>query len=171
MVAGIFVLERELEIPTFTTDRNPFRFRPSRKERSLQRSLSILLSVYNAESTLSNTVADVLDTAADLSERFELVIIDDGSVDATSEVVDELIYSYPQIKAVRHGKHLGQEAAIRTGLEHSSGEIVLLHDAAHSKAKPRYQLFRRRVLERIHGSSRPTRPNFMERMKDIAAGK
>jgi len=134
----------------------------------LQRSVSILLPVYNAESTLSDTVTDVLEVASDLSNCFELVIIDDGSADATSEVIDDLIHSYPQIRAVRHGEHLGPEAAIRTGLKHSTAEVILLRDTAHRQAKPGYQMFRRRVLERIHGSGRPGRPNYLARLKQPA---
>ena len=47
-------------------------------------SLSVLLPVKNAQATLAATVQEILDVAADLSERFELLILDDGSSDAGS---------------------------------------------------------------------------------------
>jgi len=65
---------------------------------------------------------------SDLSSRFELIIIDDGSIDATIEVADELAGCYPQITALRHAKSLGRAVAIRTGMRQSKGDIVLVHD-------------------------------------------
>ncbi len=99
-------------------------------ERALpvEHSLTVLLPVCNVESTLAASVREVLEVVSELTERFELVIVDDGSEDSTSEVAQELIRHYPQVHTVRHGRQLGRDAAIRTGLEQSSGEIVFLHD-------------------------------------------
>lgn len=94
----------------------------------MERSLSVLLPVRNAQSTLAAMVFEVLEVAADLTSRFELVIIDDGSTDATSEIATDLRRRYPQILAIRHGEPQGKEAAIRAGLQCSSGDVVLLRD-------------------------------------------
>ena len=91
-------------------------------------SLSVLLPVKNAQATLAKTVQEILDVAADLSEQFELLIIDDGSADATSEIATELTRNYPQVRAVCQGRSLGREAAIRSGLKQSRGDVVLLHE-------------------------------------------
>jgi glycosyltransferase involved in cell wall biosynthesis len=91
-------------------------------------SLSVLLPVKNAQATLTKTVQEILDVAADLSEQFELLIIDDGSADATSEIATELTRHYPQVRAVCQGQPAGRDAAVRTGLKHSRGEVVLLHE-------------------------------------------
>lgn len=100
----------------------------------MERSLTVLLPVHNAQSTLGDTVLEILEVVSDLTERFEVVIIDDGSADATSEVAHELTERYPQVRAVRHGKSLGREAAIRTGVQQSSGEIIFLPDESPSPA-------------------------------------
>ncbi|MBN2474225.1 MAG: glycosyltransferase [Pirellulales bacterium] len=94
----------------------------------MERSLSVLLPVCNAQSTLAVMVQEVLDVVSELTDHFELVIVDDGSADATSEVAQELTRLYPQVCAISHSQCLGREAAIRTGLAHSSGRIVFLRD-------------------------------------------
>ena len=94
----------------------------------MQRSLTVLLPVHNAQSTLTTTVAEVLEVVCELTEKFELLIVDDGSSDATGEIAHELTGRYPQIRTVYHGKHLGREAAVQTGLDHSTGEIVFLRN-------------------------------------------
>lgn len=94
----------------------------------MERSLTVLLPVHNVQSSLAATVAEVLEVVSELTERFELLIVDDGSSDATGEVAHELTTCYPQVRAIYHGECLGREAAVRTGLEHSSGEIVFFRD-------------------------------------------
>jgi dolichol-phosphate mannosyltransferase len=133
----------------------------------VQRSLSVLLPVKNAQSTLNSAVHEILDVMTDSGDRFELLIIDDGSTDATSEVAHELTYHYPQVRLVRHGTPRGRDAAIRTGLERSQGEVVMLRDDESGFS----------VLERPSRapaaktfSSRPARPNYLSRIKDFALG-
>jgi cellulose synthase/poly-beta-1,6-N-acetylglucosamine synthase-like glycosyltransferase len=126
--------------------------------KTLERSLTILLPVHDAQSTLAETVGEVLEVASDLSDRFELLIIDDGSTDATGEVAAELTRHYPQIRILRHHRRLGNEAAVRTGLAESSGELVFVRQEG------------RRALEKIHRLGKPARPNYLGRVKQFALG-
>jgi hypothetical protein len=128
----------------------------SLKGKALERSLTVLLPVCDAQATLAATISEVLDIAADLTDRFELVIIDDGSADATSEVAHELRRHYPQVRVVRHGKPLGWDAALRTGLAHSHGEHILVCEPGQPK------------LQRLERGSRPARPNFLGRPQRFA---
>jgi len=94
----------------------------------VQPSLSALLPVRNAQSTLEPAVTQILEVLSELTGRFELVVIDDASTDATVEVIPELAACYPQVRAAHHGSPLGRAAAIRTGLAHSTGEVLFFQD-------------------------------------------
>jgi glycosyltransferase involved in cell wall biosynthesis len=125
----------------------------------VQRSLSVLLPVKDAQATLTASVHEILDVVADSIDRFELLIIDDGSKDATSEVAHELTYHYPQVRVVRHGTSRGREAAIQTGLTRSRGEVVVMRDEGGGFRVVEHRDPSKRT------SSRPTRPNYLSRLR------
>jgi glycosyltransferase involved in cell wall biosynthesis len=100
------------------------------KESVLKPSLCVFLPVWNRQATLSALVSQVLEVLPDLTPRFEVVIIDDASNDATGEIAHELALLYPQVHRVVHPARWGQAAAMRTGLLHSSAEIVLYRGEA-----------------------------------------
>jgi dolichyl-phosphate beta-glucosyltransferase len=131
----------------------------------VQRSLSVLLPVKNAQATLTASVHEILDVAADTGDPFELLIIDDGSTDATSEVAHELTRHYPQVRMVRHGSPLGRDAAIRSGLKRSRGDVVVLRDEKHG-----FRVLEGTVPQPKQMPSRPARPNYLKRLKSFALG-
>ncbi len=90
-------------------------------------SLSLLLPVCNAQRGLESQVERVLDVLPEISDRFDVVIIDDGSTDETHEVARNLARRYPQVEVVRHSAPRGVEQAIATGRQRSSGDVVLVH--------------------------------------------
>lgn len=90
-------------------------------------SLSLLLPVCNAQKGLETQVERVLDVLPDLSDRFDVVIIDDASTDETHEVAADLARRYPQVEVVRHQVRRGVEQAIQTGRGRSTADVVLVH--------------------------------------------
>jgi glycosyltransferase involved in cell wall biosynthesis len=70
----------------------------------------------------------MLDLLPDLAHDFDLLIIDDGSTDATCEVAEELIKQFPQVKFVRHARRRGIKAVLDDGLSRTRSHIVLGHD-------------------------------------------
>ena len=84
-------------------------------------SLSLVLPVRNAERTLVQRVGRLLDLLPDLTSRFEIVVVDDGSSDHTAEVAGELARQYPQLRLIRHDRPRGPAAATKTGLRSASG--------------------------------------------------
>ncbi|MDZ7616746.1 MAG: glycosyltransferase [Patescibacteria group bacterium] len=156
----------------------------------MERSLSLLLPVRDAQATLSQTVHRILEVASELTDQLELVIIDDGSTDATSEVAAELERNYPQVRSVRHGTPRGERESLQSGLRVSRGKVVLCSEpnggsnvdelpriwrsaAVGSVPAPpgsEYHLLDRRTGQQLHGPSRPARPNFLTQVRDFALG-
>jgi glycosyltransferase involved in cell wall biosynthesis len=93
----------------------------------LNRSLSVILPVHNAQSWVFEQSVQILDVVAELTDRFELLLLDDGSTDATYEVARDLVRRYPQVRLLREPVRRGASLAIRQGLRKSSGDIVVAH--------------------------------------------
>jgi glycosyltransferase involved in cell wall biosynthesis len=96
----------------------------------LSRSLSLILPVFNSQSSLSATLAELLDLLPELTSRFEVQLIDDGSLDTTMELAAELVRQYPQVRLLAHPAKLGMRICVETGMRHSAGEWILFRDSA-----------------------------------------
>ncbi len=90
--------------------------------------LSALLPVRNAQASVHAETREILEVLSELSQRVELILIDDGSTDATPEVLPELASQYPQIRPAYHRSPQGRSAALRTGLARSSGSVLFFRD-------------------------------------------
>ncbi len=92
--------------------------------------MSVVLPVRDDEHHISDRVEQVLDALVDMTrDASEVIIVDDGSRDATAEVLDELQCRYPQIRVVRHSRPRGMEAAGQTGLERAAGDLVFIQES------------------------------------------
>lgn len=87
--------------------------------------LSVVIPAYNEEKTIEKVVQKLLQ----LKELRELIIVDDCSIDRTSEIVKSLAAEYPQIIVMRHSKNQGKTAALATGFHRSTGAVVVVQDA------------------------------------------
>lgn len=88
--------------------------------------LTIIVPVFNEEKTIGEVIRSL--KKIDLSRlglKKEIIVVDDGSVDKSSGIIS----SFDGIKLLRHASNIGKGAAIRTALQNSSGEIVVIQDA------------------------------------------
>ncbi|MGA2051935.1 MAG: glycosyltransferase family 2 protein [Opitutales bacterium] len=88
--------------------------------------VSVVVPVYNEERTVAVLLRRVL--AAGMNLR-EVLVIDDGSSDATRERVKEVAAADPRVRLIAQPQNMGKGAAVRTGFEAAKGEIILVQDA------------------------------------------
>jgi glycosyltransferase involved in cell wall biosynthesis len=92
--------------------------------------LSILLPVFNEQDLLAASVSRLLELPLWKDVSIELVAVDDGSTDGTPEVLDCLEQRYKGLLRVfRHPRNRGKGAAIRTAIEHATGEFAVIQDS------------------------------------------
>ncbi|MGQ0849711.1 MAG: glycosyltransferase [Actinomycetota bacterium] len=89
--------------------------------------LSVLMPVYNEERTLQTIVERVLAAPIDLD--LELVIVDDASRDQSWLKLQALAASHPEVRIYRHGTNQGKGAAIRTAIDHMTGDVAVVQDS------------------------------------------
>ena len=92
--------------------------------------LSVVLPVRDREHDVAARVERVLDALMGMTrDPAEVVVVDDGSRDATPEVLDDLSARYPQVRVIRHSRPRGMEAAGQTGLECATGDLVFIQES------------------------------------------
>ena len=87
--------------------------------------LSVVVPVYNEAAS----VAQVLGLVLEQRPVKEVIVVDDASRDASWDRLQEVAGAEPRVKLFRHDKNQGKGAALRTGLQHASGPIVIIQDA------------------------------------------
>jgi glycosyltransferase involved in cell wall biosynthesis len=88
--------------------------------------LSILMPVYNERATVERAIAEVLE--AELPVDFELIVVDDGSTDGTSEILAAREWD-ERTRLIVHDRNQGKGAAVRTALTDARGEFSAIFDA------------------------------------------
>jgi glycosyltransferase involved in cell wall biosynthesis len=77
--------------------------------------LSIFFPAYNDSGTIASLVITARQAAQRLTSDFEIIVVDDGSVDATPAIADELARTYPEVRVIHHGTNRGYGGALRSG--------------------------------------------------------
>lgn len=90
--------------------------------------LSIVIPVYNEEGSLEPLVDELRATLDATGKSYEIVVVDDGSIDGTYPMLLSLHHKEPRLKAVRLKRNYGQTAAVAAGFAHAEGEIIVPMD-------------------------------------------
>jgi glycosyltransferase involved in cell wall biosynthesis len=91
-------------------------------------SLSIFFPCYNEEGNIERVTRAALDVAPRFAERFEIILVDDGSSDRTGEISDSLAAEVSQVRAVHNRPNLGYGGAVARGLTESQMEWIFFTD-------------------------------------------
>lgn len=91
--------------------------------------ISVAIPVFNEAQNLRALVARLVPTLEATVSSFEIVFVDDGSSDATLEVLRELHAADSRLTALSFSRNFGKEIAIAAGLDHARGKAVVLMDA------------------------------------------
>jgi len=92
-------------------------------------SISVVLPAYNEEKNVPKIVAEVVETLQEITQDYEVIVVNDGSKDRTADVTRELSLQNPRIRLVAHEVNRGYGAAVHSGFYAATKELVFLTDA------------------------------------------
>jgi glycosyltransferase involved in cell wall biosynthesis len=90
--------------------------------------ISAILPAYNEEELIGATVAAVVGTLERLCPDYEVIVVNDGSRDRTEQVVASIGAANPRVRCVSHPHNRGYGAALKTGFDAATGELLFLTD-------------------------------------------
>ncbi|MDX1576493.1 MAG: glycosyltransferase family 2 protein [Kiloniellales bacterium] len=91
--------------------------------------LSIVIPAYNEEDNVQPLYESVMDAVGALGRDFEVIVVDDGSTDATFERLAALAAADPRLKVIKLRRNYGQTPALAAGIDHARGRILVTMDA------------------------------------------
>ncbi|KIV64384.1 glycosyl transferase, group 2 family protein/polysaccharide deacetylase family protein [Bacillus mycoides] len=92
---------------------------------SYQPFVSVVIAAYNEEKVIAKTIRSILDSNY---REFEVIVVDDGSKDDTSKVIQETFYKHPRVRLIQK-ENGGKSSAMNLGFQKSTGEIIVTLDA------------------------------------------
>ncbi|MCA8903271.1 MAG: glycosyltransferase family 2 protein [Hyphomonas sp.] len=91
--------------------------------------ISIVLPIYNEAESLRILFGDILSVLDDMSCRFEVIAVNDGSKDNSLEILKDLQASRAEIQVIDFRKNYGQTAALMAGFDNARGDVIITLDA------------------------------------------
>ncbi len=91
--------------------------------------ISVVVPLYNEEEVVQESYKRLKGVLESLQEPYELIFVNDGSRDATPAIVRSICSSDPSVRFIDFARNFGHQTAITAGMEHASGEAVIVIDA------------------------------------------
>jgi glycosyltransferase involved in cell wall biosynthesis len=91
--------------------------------------LSVIIPCYNEKELVGTIIRKVVSVSLIQNLEKEIILVNDGSTDGTSEVLDKLVSQFPEVRVLHHPYNSGKGASIKTALEKITGDIVIIQDA------------------------------------------
>lgn len=109
--------------------------------------VSIVVPLFNEEESLPELCSWIDRVLSENKLSYELILVDDGSKDGSWKQIEKLKLSYKQIKGVSFRRNYGKSAALHTGFNLASGEVVITMDADLQDSPEEIPEMRRMILE------------------------
>jgi glycosyltransferase involved in cell wall biosynthesis len=90
--------------------------------------LSVFFPAYNDSGTIASMVIRAVQAASELTPDYEVIVVNDGSADATPQILDELARTYSHVRVVHHAKNRGYGGALQSGFRSATKEFVFYTD-------------------------------------------
>src|SRR5215831_10162037 len=90
--------------------------------------LSVFFPAYNDSGTIASMVIRAVQAAEALTPDYEIIVVNDGSSDATAEIADELARTYSHVRVIHHPKNRGYGGALQTGIRSATKELIFYTD-------------------------------------------
>jgi dolichol-phosphate mannosyltransferase len=91
--------------------------------------LSVILPCYNEQENIKWIPSELIKELDKLKIDYEIIAVNDGSIDNTYKELIEIQKKFPVIKIVNHGKNMGLASAIKTGIDNVTGRLTVTLDA------------------------------------------
>lgn len=96
---------------------------------SMKPILSVIVPVFNEEEVLPELYRRTSQALDQIGDPWELILVDDGSIDRSAQIIGQLNQQDPRVKGVSFSRNFGFQEAVTAGLNHAVGEAVILSDA------------------------------------------
>jgi len=91
-------------------------------------SLSVFFPALNDSGTIASMVIRAVQAASELTPDYEVIVVNDGSTDATAQIADELARTYPHVRVVHHPSNRGYGGALQTGFRTATKDLIFYTD-------------------------------------------
>lgn len=91
--------------------------------------ISVIAPVYNEFNLIENFIEETYSILKNNYDDFELILVDDGSIDQTRDLLSNIVHKFAGLKIIFLSRNFGKEWAITCGLEHALGDIIITMDS------------------------------------------
>jgi glycosyltransferase involved in cell wall biosynthesis len=90
--------------------------------------ISVFFPAYNEEENIESTVSKAVTVCTQIAERYEIIVVNDGSRDRTPEIVEKMILQNSNIRLISHDPNRGYGAALKTGMHSAQYNVIAFTD-------------------------------------------
>lgn len=95
----------------------------------MQNSISVVFPVYNEEEIIAKTIYETLDVIKEITEEYEIIVVNDASTDNTPHIIAELSQKITVLKIINHKKNRKLGGSLKSGFKSATKDLILYSDA------------------------------------------